>query len=387
MAELKEVTGKNSTEYPVKYRRVVVKVGTSVLTGGKHNLDQAHMVELVRQCAKLHQQGCDIIVCTSAAIAVGRSRLNFPTLPDNIVSKQLLASVGQGLLHQTWEQLFGLYNIHVGQILLTRADVNIRPRYINARDTLGALLSHGVVPIINENDALAIEEIKVGDNDNLSALVATLVDADLLLMLTDQPGLYTADPRKDAKAELIPEVRRIDDSLKALAGDSGSGLGVGGMATKLQAADVARRAGADVIIASGRFPEAIQRAASGNSVGTLFPAVESRLERRKRWILAGPKPAGTIQVDQGAVSALCTKGKSLLPAGIVSIDATFERGDTVAIIDSHLNEFARGITAYSSDELQKIKGAHSEQIAERLGYTYGSSIVHRNNMILLTEEA
>lgn len=363
-----------------------MKVGTSVLTGGKHDLDQAHMVELVRQCAQLHQLGCNVVICTSAAIAVGRSRLNFPKLPDNIVSKQLLASVGQSLLHQTWEQLFGLYNIYVGQILLTRADVDIRPRYINARDTLGALLAHNVIPIINENDALAIEEIKVGDNDNLSALVATLVDADLLLMLTDQPGLYTADPRKDPNAELIPEVRKIDDSLKSLAGGSGSGLGVGGMATKLQAADVARRAGADVIIASGQYPEAIRRAASGQTVGTLFPAVESRLESRKRWILAGPKPAGTIQVDQGAVHALCAKGKSLLSAGIVSIDATFERGDTVAIVDTQHNEFARGISAYSSAELQVIKGCHSDQIVMKLGYTYGSSIVHRNDMILLIEE-
>lgn len=387
MSELNAASVDHSSKYPIKYRRVVVKVGTSVLTGGKRDLDQAHMVELVRQCAHLYKQGCDVVICTSAAIAVGRSRLNFPTLPNNIVNKQLLASVGQGPLHQTWERLFGLYNIHVGQILLTRADVNMRLRYINARDTLAALLAHRVVPIINENDALAIEEIKVGDNDNLSALVATLVDADLLLMLTDQPGLYTADPRKDPKAALIPEVRKIDDSLKALAGGSVSGLGVGGMATKLQAADVARRAGADVIIASGQFPEAIRRAASGRSVGTLFPALESKLESRKRWILAGPKPAGTVQVDQGAVNALCTKGKSLLPAGIVSIEATFERGDTVAIVDSQQHEFARGITAYSSQELQFIKGCHSDQIAKRLGYTYGSSIVHRNDMILLTEES
>lgn len=365
---------------------MVVKVGTSVLTGGQHHLDRAHMVELVRQCAQLYERGCDVVVCTSAAIAVGRARLNFPDLPNNIVNKQLLASVGQGTLHQTWEQLFDLYNIHVGQILLTRADVEIRRRYINARDTLTALLDQRIIPIINENDAIAIEEIKVGDNDNLSALVATLVDADLLLMLTDQPGLFTADPRKDPKAKLIPEVRKIDDSLKALAGGSESGLGVGGMATKLQAADIARRAGSDVIIASGQFPEAIHRAATGQSVGTLFPAVATSLENRKRWILAGPKPTGYIQVDQGAVNALRNQGRSLLSAGIVEIGGAFERGDAIPIVDSQHHEFARGITAYSNDELEHIKGQRSDQIHTRLGYTYGSSVIHRNDMVLLTDD-
>lgn len=369
-----------------KYRRIVVKLGTSVLTGGQLHLDRAHMVELVRQCAQLHHQGCDVVICTSAAIAVGRARLNFPTLPDNIVSKQLLASVGQAPLHQTWEQLFDLYNIHVGQILLTRADVEIRRRYINARDTLAAMLERKIIPVINENDALAIEEIKVGDNDNLSALVATLVSADLLLMLTDQPGLYTADPRKDPNATLIPEVLKIDDSLKALAGGSDSGLGVGGMITKLQAADTARRAGADVIIASGQYPEAIQRAANAEPVGTLFPAVATKLESRKRWILAGPKPTGYVCVDPGAVNALQRQGKSLLSAGITNVGKSFERGDTISILDSANQEFARGITAYARNELARIKGHHSEQIRATLGYTYGPSVVHRNDMVLLTDE-
>lgn len=368
------------------YRRIVVKVGTSVLTGGQRHLDRAHMVELVRQCAQLYHQGCDIVICTSAAIAVGRARLNFPDLPDNIVSKQLLASVGQAPLHQTWERLFDLYNIHVGQILLTRADVEVRRRYINARDTLAAMLDRRIVPIINENDAIAIEEIKVGDNDNLSALVATLVGADLLLMLTDQPGLYTADPRKDPNATLIPEVLKIDDSLKALAGGSESGLGVGGMITKLQAADTARRAGADVIITSGQYPEAIQRAAKAESIGTLFPALATKLENRKRWILAGPKPTGSVQIDQGAVDALQSQGKSLLAAGITQVGKTFERGDTISICDMAGREFARGITAYARNELEKIKGHRSERISATLGYTFGSTVVHRNDMVLLIND-
>ncbi|MCA9954442.1 MAG: glutamate 5-kinase [Anaerolineales bacterium] len=365
------------------YQRIVVKLGTSVLTGGTPQLDHPHMVELVRQCAALYRQGKDIIICTSGAIAVGRHRLGFPDLPNTVTTKQMFAAVGQSRLMQMWERYFEIYGIHVGQMLLTRADVNNRKRYLNARDTLQTLLENRIVPVINENDAVATEEIKVGDNDNLSALVSTLSEADLLLLLTDQPGLFTADPRTNPDAQLIPEVNKIDETVKALAGGSVSGLGVGGMATKLQAADVARRAGADVVIAAGRAPNVIERIVAGESVGTRFPALENPLENRKRWIFAGRKARGCVVIDAGAARALLENGRSLLPAGITAVTGTFERGDTICIEGANGQELARGISRYASSDLQKIIGLRSDQIEERLGYGYGTVVVHRNDLILL----
>ncbi len=366
-----------------RYRRIVVKLGTSVLTGGTHHLDRPQMVELTRQCAALHGQGVEVVVCTSGAIAAGRAKLGFPRLPSTLASKQMLAAVGQSRLMYMWESFFDIYGIPVGQILLTRADAEQRRRFLNARDTLHALLEHRIVPIVNENDAVATEEIRVGDNDNLSALVSILVDADLLLMLTDQPGLFTADPREHPDAELIREVRQIDASLRALAGGTRTGLGVGGMATKLQAADVARRSGVDVIIAAGSAPNVILRAAAGEAVGTRFPALETPLESRKRWILAGPAPAGTIVVDAGAARALRSHGRSLLPAGIVAVQGDFERGDTVTIQEAQGPTLARGISRYDSQDLRRIAGHHSDEIETLLGYAYGPVAVHRNDMILL----
>jgi glutamate 5-kinase len=335
--------------------------------------------------AELHGQGRDIVVCTSGAIAVGRAHLGFPDLAPTIVNKQVLAAVGQTRLMLQWERFFDIYGIHVGQILLTRADAEYRQRYLNARDVLTSLVEHRIVPVVNENDALATEEIKVGDNDNLSALVATLVNADLLLLLTDQPGLFTGDPRTDPGAQLIHEVNRIDDTLRAQAGGTSTGLGVGGMSTKLSAANTARHAGIDVLIAAGREPDVILRAAQGESLGTRFPAVESPLESRKRWILAGPKPAGRVVVDAGAASALCNRGRSLLPAGIVQVDGGFQRGDTVSIVDKSGHELARGLTAYNSEDTRTIAGCHSHEIEDRLGYTYGDEAIHRNNLVLLAE--
>ena len=254
------------------YKRIVVKLGTSVLTGGGRDLDRPHLVELVRQCAELHRAGHEVIITSSGARQMGRARLGFPEWSNNIINQQLFAAVGQPRLMLMWERFFDIYDIRVGQILLTRADVENRQRYINARDTFSALIKHRIIPIANENDAVVTEEIKVGDNDNLSALVAILTNADLLLMLTDQPGLFTADPRTDSSAQLISEVHKIDDSLLASAGDSGTGLGIGGMTTKLQAAKLARHAGVDVVICSGREPDVIRRVADGAALGTRFPA-------------------------------------------------------------------------------------------------------------------
>ncbi len=369
----------------IMYQRIVVKLGTSVLTGGTHTLDRPRMIELVRQCAQLHAAGRDVIVTSSGAVGVGRARLNFPNLPASIVTKQLFAAVGQPRLMRMWEQFFDIYGIQVGQILLTRADVENRQRYLNARDAFSVLLEHRIIPIVNENDAVATEEIKVGDNDNLSALVATLTNADLLLMLTDQPGLFTADPRTNPGAELIPEVHHIDATLRANAGGAGTGLGVGGMATKLQAANIARHAGADVVICAGSEPDVIARVVGGEALGTRFPALETPLESRKRWILAGPRPSGALIVDAGAIDALSHWGRSLLPAGVVAVKGQFDRGDTVTIQDGRGRELARGTVAYASNDLRRIMGRHSNEIQAQLGYTYGPAVVHRNNMTILTE--
>lgn len=284
---------------------------------------------------------------------------------------------------QEWASLFEIYGLQVGQMLLTRADVEDRRRFLNARDMLQALLDQRIIPIINENDAVATAEIKVGDNDNLSALVVILAEADLLMLLTDQPGLFTADPRTNSDAELIPEVAAIDDTLRQLAGGSVSGLGVGGMATKLQAADVARRAGADVVIASGRAPNVIGRLVRNESLGTRFPALETPLENRKRWIFAAPTPAGSVTVDPGAVKALVAQKRSLLPAGITAVTGSFDRGDTISILQPNGRELARGITRYNSAETALIQGCHSDEIDSRLGYAYGPVVVHRNDLILL----
>lgn len=368
-----------------RYKRIVVKLGTSVLTGGTRHLDRARMVEIVRQCVELVQRGCEVIICSSGAIAAGRERLGHDEPPASVAIKQMLAAVGQSRLIQTWEQLFDIYGIPVGQVLLTRADVHSRGRFLNARDTLRVLIEHGIVPIINENDAVATSEIRVGDNDNLSALAATLTDADLLLLMTDQAGLYTSDPRTDAEAKLIPVVERVDRALLRRAGGSVSGLGVGGMRTKLQAANTAQRAGTDVIIASGSEPDVIIRAAEGDDIGTYFPAHGTSLEQRKRWIFAGRAPTGRIRVDAGAAAALARTGSSLLPAGIRAVEGAFQRGDRVLVFGPDDDEIAHGLVRYGRDELERIMGRRSELIVELLGYTYGPAAIHRNDLILMHE--
>ncbi len=365
------------------YRRIIIKVGTSVLTGGTQRLDRSHMVELVRQAAQLHRAGVELIVCSSGAIAAGREKLGFHDPEASISQKQMLAAVGQSSLIRTWESLFELFEIRVGQVLLTRSDVGHSLSFLNAKDTLLTLLEHRIIPIVNENDAVATAEIRVGDNDNLSALVGLVAEADLLLLLTDQAGLFTSDPTEDLDAELIPEVKAIDETLRKMAGSSTSGLGVGGMATKLEAADTARRAGADVIIASGHAPDVLIRAANSEPVGTLFRALESPLEQRKKRILAGAPPDGRIIVDEGAVRALLRDGSSLLPAGVLSVEGSFERGDPVPVHDGNGNEIAVGLARYGSDETRRISGAHSNDIQNILGYGYGPVVVHRNDMIVL----
>lgn len=367
----------------IGYRRVVVKLGTSVLTSGSKQLDKAHMVELARQMSALMKAGVEVVLCTSGAIAAGREHLSYPTFPDTVANKQLLAAVGQSQLILAWSQLFSIYGLHVGQLLLTQADLHDRERYLNARDSLNALLTQGIIPIINENDAVATNEIKVGDNDNLSARAALLCDADLLILLTDQQGLFDADPRSNPDAKLIKQVVNIDDSLRALAGGAVSGLGTGGMATKLEAADIARRAGVEVVIASGHHPQVVQKAVCKEPVGTHFSALENPLESRKQWILAGQATKGKLMLDGGAINAVSHKGRSLLSKGIIQVLGEFERGATLQLIDSDGKEFARGMSRYSAKDLAKIAGEHSDNIESLLGYDYGDAVVHRNDMVVL----
>lgn len=361
---------------------IVIKFGTSVLTQGTKALDRAHMVELVRQCALAHNAGHRVIIVTSGAIAAGRELLGYPDLPGTVSNKQLLASVGQSKLIQVWEQLFALYRLHVGQMLITRADMEDKERFLNARDVLNAMISYGIIPIINENDAVATSEIKVGDNDNLSALAAILGGADTLILLTDQQGLYTSDPRTNPNARLIAEVTSIDDNIRQLAGGSVSGLGTGGMLTKIQAAEVATRAGIKVVIASGSEPELISKILAGESVGTMFKPSESPLESRKRWLFGAP-PAGALYIDAGAAKALLQKGSSLLPKGIIKVDGAFSRGEVVRIINPDGKDLGHGVSQYNSEALTIIAGKHSAEIESLLGYEYGSVAVHRDDLILL----
>ena len=363
--------------------RIVVKLGTSTLTAGTPNLSAPRLVELVRQMAELRGSGREVLVVSSGAIAAGRERLAFPQLPPDIPAKQMLSAVGQPRLMSLYEQLFGLYGLTVAQVLLTRSDLADRRRYLNSRNTLSALLAQGVIPIINENDTVATEEIRVGDNDTLSAFVANLIEADMLILLTDQPGLFTADPRRDSSAELVGEIAgpEIPAELWAAAGGSHDALGTGGMLTKLQAADLARRSGSMVVIAHGSDPDVILRLTAGEALGTRFLPAVSSLESRKRYILAGGRAAGSVHVDDGAAAAL-RSGGSLLPVGVRRISGHFQRGDTVRVLDLAGRQIARGLANYASGDLEQICGVKSEAIAQILGYDYGAEMIHRNNMVL-----
>lgn len=363
-------------------KTIVIKFGTSTLTQGSAKLNLPHMMDIVRQLEQLHKAGFRLVIVTSGAIAAGRNYLNHPQLPPTIASKQLLAAVGQSQLIQTWEKLFAIYDIHIGQILLTRADIEDRERFLNARDTLQALLDNQIIPVINENDAVATSEIKVGDNDNLSALVAILVQAEQLYLLTDQQGLFDSDPRKNPEAKLIAEVDKITDHIRTIAGGSGTNLGTGGMATKVTAAEVATRSGIETIIAPGNRQNVIYDLAYGENIGTKFKVQSDRLESRKQWIYAAPR-TGALTIDEGAERALLAQHKSLLPAGINNVEGNFSRGEVVKIQTKQGKVVALGMPRYNSDALQLIKGQKSQDIEPILGYEYGSVAVHRDDMIVL----
>jgi glutamate 5-kinase len=370
------------TELSSEYKRIVVKLGTSTLTDGNPGLSLPRMSDLARQMSELVEDGREVILVSSGAMASGREHLKFPHFPKDMPAKQMLAAVGQPRLMDLWGQLFGIYSLTVAQVLLTRDDLRSRRGYLNARNTLLALLQQGVVPVINENDTVATEEIRVGDNDNLSALVANLIDADLLILLTDQEGLFTADPRVDSDAQIVNVVDtpEIDATLWEAAGGSGE-LGVGGMITKLQAADLARRSGVGVVIAAGNGKDILVRVMSGETVGTYFSPTVSTVESRKRFILSGGE-SGTLIIDKGAVEALL-KGSSLLPVGLLEVVGEFDRGETVTVCSQDGKEVARGLVGYKMEDCEKLSGCQSNEIETLLGYSYGEEIIHRNNLILL----
>jgi len=369
----------------ILYRRLVVKLGTNLLTAGGDRLDLEVMAILVGQMARLHHQGLEVIIVSSGAIAAGRQKLGLTKERKDIPFRQVMAAVGQNALMHSYEQLFGWHGITVAQTLLTKPDLSDRLGYLNARNTLLALLELGVVPIVNENDVVAVDELEgatFGDNDNLSGMVTNLVDADLLVLLGDIAGLFTADPTRDERAQLISRVDRIDALIERLAGGT-RGRGSGGMATKIQAARLATASGATVIIADGRERDVLLRLVAGESIGTLFPPATSKMESRKRWMLTGLSTRGRLVVDEGAVVALREQNKSLLPAGIREVEGDFQRGDAVNIVDGEGNQIACGISNYSSKEIAKIKGARSDKIESLLGYGYGDEVVHRNNLVVL----
>ncbi len=374
--------GKSATAY----QRIVAKFGTGLLTGGSDRLDEDIMSRLVGQVAQLHNQGREVIIVSSGAIASGRHKLGLTKRVKGIPFKQVLASVGQHRLMSLYEQLFSQYDITVAQALLAKADLLDRAGYLNARNTLLALLELRVLCIVNENDVVAVDELqetRFGDNDNLSAMVANLVDADLLMILTDTAGLYTADPHRDPHARLIPQVERIDSEIERLAAGTASGLGTGGMITKIEAAKLATSCGVTVVIADGREPDVILRLAGGEALGTRFLPASSRRESRQRWMLSGLSTKGKLVVDSGAALALKKQNRSLLAAGIRDIEGKFQRGDIVNIYDPEGSRIGCGITNYSSADIEVIKGAHSRKIATLLGYDYGSEVVHRNNLVVL----
>ncbi len=369
---------------PIQFRRLVIKLGTSVLTAGALHLSHRRLLEIVQQIAQLHEAGADTAVVTSGAIAAGRARLRNPDLGRNIPAKQMLAAVGQPHLMQLYSDLFGIYGLDVAQVLLTRSDFLNRQRYLNARDTLNALLEHRLIPVINENDTVATDEIKVGDNDNLSALVANLIDADLLILLTDQPGLFTTDPRLDPDARLIPMVERIDESVWQSAGGAASDLGTGGMRTKIQAAELATRSGTTVVIAPGSRPGVLLELvnAAGRQIGTWFQPATTHMESFKRWLLS-ERSQGAVRIDEGAVAKLRRGGASLLPVGMLEVIGEFERGVVISVCGPDGTEIARGLTNYAASDLRHLSGAHSDEITARLGYTYGDEVIHRGYLVIL----
>jgi glutamate 5-kinase len=366
-------------------RQVVVKVGSAVLTEGG-TLHRPTIYRLAQEIAALRKKGCRVTLVSSGAIATGTGKLGLKQKPASIPEKQAVAAVGQGTLIQMYEEAFELYGLRVAQVLLTRDDLTHRGRYMNARNTLTTLLSWGIIPIINENDTVAVDEIKFGDNDNLSALITHLIEADLLVILTDLDGLFNQDPRENPRAELIPVVEKIDAQIVRYTSLTSGTLGIGGMRSKLKAARKATLQGIPVVIANGKREGILKDLLKGRPLGTLFLPQAQPLSRRKHWIAYTLKPKGEIVLDPGACQALVEKGKSLLPAGVLAVRGRFGAGHCVSCLSSEGKRIAKGLVNYSSAELQKIKGLRTAEIEKKLEFKHSDEAIHRDNLVLTPED-
>jgi glutamate 5-kinase len=366
-----------------KARRIVIKIGSRVLTREDGGLDSGAVARIAADVAALRGEGREVVIVSSGAIAAGRGALGMQDRPRTIPQKQAAAAVGQTRLMRAYEDAFGARGVTAAQLLLTQADLADRTRFLNARATIETLLEYGAVPVINENDTVVVDEIKFGDNDNLSALVTNLADAALLVILTDIDGLYDADPRTNPEAKLVPLVKSITRELERAAGGAGSSVGTGGMATKVAAAKKAAKSGAATLILNGRVEGNVARGLSGDEIGTLFLPSRESLTSRKHWIAYTLKPKGKVVVDDGARKVLSGHGRSLLPSGILSVEGEFDRGSSIRVCGPDGTEFARGLADYSSAELERLVGHKSGEIESILGYKYGDEVIHRDNLVVL----
>ena len=366
-----------------KVRRIVIKVGSSILASVERGLHHEVFSHLAKEISQLKRQGYEIILVSSGAIAAGMEKLGYKTRPQPIKQKQATAAVGQSRLMNIYEGYFSSHQQMVAQILLTHDDLSHRRRFLNARNTLLTLLELGIIPIINENDTVVVDEIKFGDNDNLSALVTNLIEADLLIILTDIDGLCDSDPRLNPNAKCISLVENIDMDMAGMIGDTQGEWRVGGMVSKIQAAKKASRSGVPTVIARGTKEGVLHQIIKGKEIGTLILPKQATLSSRKHWIAFNLKPKGDVLVDEGAKKAIVQKGKSLLPSGVVKVRGLFDRGDSVSCLGPRGKEFARGLVNYSAQELERIKGLKSDQIEKFLGYKYSDEVIHRDDLVVL----
>lgn len=366
-----------------KARRWVVKIGSALLTADGRGLDRGAMAVWVEQMVALRRAGVELVLVSSGAVAAGMSRLGWSERPGTIHELQAAAAVGQMGLVQAWESSFAEHSLQTAQVLLTHDDLSDRKRYLNARSTLRTLVDLGVIPVINENDTVVTDEIRFGDNDTLAALVANLVEADLLVILTDRDGMFDADPRHNPDAQLIFEARADDPSLDAVAGGTGGALGRGGMQTKLRAARLAARSGANTIIVGGRIERVLDRLKGSERLGTLLTPERSRYAARKQWLAGHLQMRGTLSLDAGAVRALLEQRKSLLPVGVTAVEGNFRRGEMVVCLGPDGREVARGLVNYSAADAQRIIGLSTEAIEQELGYIDEPELVHRDNLVLV----
>ena len=372
----------NRLKYIQESKRWVVKIGSALLTQDGKGLDYAAISNWAAQIATLRQQGIELVLVSSGSVAEGMSRMGWTQRPKGLPKLQAAAAIGQAGLIEAYERHFQQYKIHTAQILLTHDDISHRQRYLNARNTLRTLLSLGTLPIINENDTVAMEEIRLGDNDTLAALVANLIEADLLVILTDQKGLYTKDPRHYTEAELISEGSATDPDFVRFAGSAGTNIGTGGMATKVIAAQRAARSGCATVIVSGRENKVLSRLQQGENIGTLLIPDNTQLVARKQWIAGHLNPRGKLWLDQGAVNAILHHGKSLLSIGVVRAEGQFSRGDVINCVDANGQLIASGLVNYPKNEVDKISGISSEDFTKILGYKGEKELIHRDNLVV-----